>query len=328
MLLKKVSIIASMALMLSMGSISLSNAQEEVKSKDLNEKISTQQSEILNGWVKESGHWYYYQNGAMLMDQWIQSNGNWYYLSSYGNMVTKGTHLVDGKYYIFDEEGFVIYKKGWISFSFEGYVDGSSGYTDWYYSNGDGTVKIEQWIKENNKWYYAWFDGRLICEQAQSINGKWYIFDKNGKMVDKKGWIQLTDHMVGGPVWYYAKGDGTMKIDQWMKENNKWYYFGENNGYTAGIMYQGGVYEVKGDIYLFDSSGAMIEKKGWVSVFDGYEKNWFYSKGDGTVKIDQWINSAGKWYYVNEYGCMYKDFIYNINGKDYIFDANGVCQNP
>ena len=60
-----------------------------------------------------------------------------------------------------------------------------------------------------------------------------------------------------------------MLKEKWLKDNEKWYYF---NDY--GHMVYSGAFLIDGKHYVFDNSGAMIEKKGWI-YFKQYQY-WIY----------------------------------------------------
>ena len=289
------------------GEVTASYANE-----NLNEavQVKTEQTRTKNGWVKdEHGNWTYYKNGERLENQWIKENGKWYYVNRWGYMANGGSEYIDGKFYIFDNNGAMIEKKGWVELKNVN-IDSS-----WFYGNGDGTVKTDYWLKENGKWYYFNEAGYMIT-WTYGIDGKCYAFDKSGAMIEKKGWVKFDDY-----TWFYGNGDGTVKSGQWLKENGKWYYFNGN-----GEMSNEGSYYIDDKCYIFDKSGGMIEKKGW--IFDSGYSLWYYGNGDGTVKTEEWIKENGKWYYIGYWGHMIKDESLDINGKEYVFDSNGVCVNP
>ncbi|MBQ9014234.1 MAG: hypothetical protein IJ094_11920, partial [Bacilli bacterium] len=81
-----------------------------------------------------------------------------------------------------DSNGAMIEKEGWICFKYEEY-DGTY-YSIWYYGNGDGTVKTNQWIQSGKDWYYVVGDGVMITDQSLDIDGKEYIFDSNGVCIN------------------------------------------------------------------------------------------------------------------------------------------------
>lgn len=86
-------------------------------------------AEVQTGWISRGGSWYYYnasgkqaknqwlksgtdlfwmdENGAMVTDTWIEKDKQWYYMGSSGAAVS-GWQEIDGKYYYFDKEKFVM----------------------------------------------------------------------------------------------------------------------------------------------------------------------------------------------------------------------------
>ena len=96
----------------------------------------------------------------------------------------------------------MIEKKGWINFK------AYNGNYYWSYGNGDGTIKTEQWIKDNGKWYYVDYYGDLIIDGSFEIGNKAYLFDSNGAMIEKKvGFIQKMNLVT-------VLGTGEMEMEQ------------------------------------------------------------------------------------------------------------------
>lgn len=118
-----------------------------------------------DGWGKESGKWYYVENGKRVTD-WKLIGGKWYYFDGSGLLVT-GWKQIGGKWYFLTENGM---KTGW-------YKSGSS----WYYSEKSGAMKTG-WLYDGGKWYYLKSSGAMATSW-QKINGKWYWFENNGAMV-------------------------------------------------------------------------------------------------------------------------------------------------
>lgn len=90
--------------------------------------VSAQQQE---GWITHGGKWYHYskngvmarnqwlksgnklfwmdEDGAMLRDAWVERDNCWYYLSSAG-AAASGWQEIEGKWYYFDKETFIMAK--------------------------------------------------------------------------------------------------------------------------------------------------------------------------------------------------------------------------
>ena len=195
-------------------------------------------------------YWFYGNgDGTIKTSQWIKDNGTWYYVDEYGFMLENCTYEENGKLYVFDGTGAMVEKNGWIL------IDHWNAGKVWLYGNGDGTVKVSQWIKDAGRWYYVDEYGAMIESSIHEENGKIYVFDSTGVMIERNGWISI-DHWNAGKVWLYGNGDGTVKVSQWIKDGGKWYYLDIN-----GVMIKDSVYTIDGEQYLFDSTGAMIEKR-------------------------------------------------------------------
>lgn len=86
-------------------------------------------AETQTGWVLRDSNWYYYsasgrqaknqwlksgsdlfwmdEDGVMATDTWLERDKHWYYMGSSGAAVS-GWREIDGKYYYFDKESFVM----------------------------------------------------------------------------------------------------------------------------------------------------------------------------------------------------------------------------
>lgn len=175
---------------------------------------------------------------------------------------------IGDKVYLFSKNGAMTTKRGWISV----YNTVYEFYT-WYYGNGDGTVKVGEWVYDNGAWYY--FKGLnahvhaygyvygSMAKGTEEVNGKTYLFDSNGRMEYRSGWIGC-----GHNDYIFGNGDGTVKSSEWFYYNGKWYYFMRQVA-TYRDPYKGGFYcyfggqmlrdvseNIDGKVYTFDYNGA------------------------------------------------------------------------
>ena len=266
-----------------------------------------------NGWVKEDGAWYYYQDDARVTG-WLKTGGKWYYLSAEyaGRMVDWPSECIKGKWYVFNSDGSLVSKAGWIT-------QKRNDYSFKYYVRSDGTAyAINSWKKIGGKWYYFVDTGYVITEawvpNGIEINGRMSYFNKDGS------WKHNCWHSYEGK-WYYLNSDGE-PVSGWKKINKKWYFFGEGNAMLSDKWYRT---PNTNDWYYFDKSGAMVVNK-WAQDGGG----WFYQGSDG-ASVTGWKKLDGKWYYLdpNSDGrCVVDSKGYKIDGKKYDFDKNGVCITP
>ena len=196
------------------------------------------------GWVKENGSWYFYQNQKPVTKQW---QGN-YYLKADGKMAEKE--------WIYDPD-----YQGWYYLQ----SDGSYAYSTWqgdYYLNPNGKMAIAEWVYDKN--YKAWYYLKGNGAYARSEWQKNYYLKADGKMAVSE-WVQNTLEN----AWYYLKGDGSYAQDEWvgsyyLKSNGKmaalewiydksyeaWYYLKSDGTYA---------YDQEVDGYYLESDGKMRE---------------------------------------------------------------------
>ena len=214
------------------------------------------------GWVKENGSWYFYQNQKPVTKQW---QGN-YYLKADGKMAEKE--------WIYDAE-----YQGWYYLQ----SDGSYAYSTWqgdYYINSNGKMAMAEWIYDKN--YKAWYYLKGNGAYARSEWQKEYYLKADGKMAVSE-WVQNALEN----AWYYLKGDGSYAHDEWvgsyyLKSNGKmaalewiydknyvaWYYLKSDGTYA---------YDQEVDGYYLESDGKMRES----------EEDRLRRKLDGTVQHQQ-----------------------------------------
>lgn len=103
--------------------------------------IANKVNAILNkdGWFKESGKWYYYENGKKKVG-WLTYKGNKYYLDKNGVTLT-GWIQDSNKWYYADGSGAIL--KGWQT------IKGKK-----YLFKGSDHAMVTGWYKGTNKWYY------------------------------------------------------------------------------------------------------------------------------------------------------------------------------
>lgn len=115
-------------------------------------------------------------DNAVIAGQWIIQDGKWWYKHADGSYTKDGWEKIDGLWYLFDNEGWMLY-------------DWKKDGNNWYYMgrSDDGSMK-SGWLLQDNRWYYLGDlnDGSMKIGW-QKINDKWYYFDSNGSM--QTGWI-------------------------------------------------------------------------------------------------------------------------------------------
>ncbi|MDR1770788.1 MAG: cell wall-binding protein [Hungatella sp.] len=291
--------------------------------------------EMATDMVVEYNDNYYYvdENGAMVANKWVSvenddydggddddeeplnhwyyfgSNGRAYKSSSTGN--TASFKTINGKKYIFDDEGKMLY--GWIDDSGDR-VTGDDKWRDGLYYCGDendGAQRVGQWeyldIVDNSydgvhdpgvssdnlfddedqtRWFYFKTNGKKMTdENGKTINGRKYSFDVDGRM--NAEWVNWS----ASPTETVAT-NSTATTSQ------------GNAVYTRGFRYYGS-----------PEDGARVTK------------GWFQVVPDSYLNKDDYDDDENNWYYADKDGKLVASEIKTINGKKYAFNSYGAMKN-
>jgi len=172
----------------------------------------------------KKGRWYMIDtNGSMVKDSLIKVNGKTYLFDENGYMVD-GWHLYKNRWYYFDEYDFAA-EKGWKE------IDSTVYYFDddcamvtnywcyhngkWYYFGGSG-IRSKGWIYTDSNWYFM-NDDYTMHTGWKEEKGKWYYLDASGEMIT--GWKQIKD------TWYYFNNNGVMAANTFIDD-----YYVDSNG--------------------------------------------------------------------------------------------------
>lgn len=259
--------------------------------------------EHADGWYQslDTDSWYYFKSGSAIFDEFLTLDNNTYYFSTNGAMQTGVfSKLITedynsyNKYYMADNNGHIIYDKGWIQNNFV-----------WYYIDGDdGSLKLNTWYEENGKKYYFNYNATLTYGLYDLYNDIYY-FDSNGVLVDNLG--EFTGWKNFHNVWYYS--DGTSER-----------YTGKVGNYYVeyGVMKTNCMVD---DKYYVDYNGEI--RKGWISDGNSTYTNWYYADPTtGLLAYNEWKFINNQWYYFHD---QYMSQGYcTVDGTLNKFDNNGV----
>ncbi|EPB8156668.1 cell wall-binding protein [Clostridium perfringens] len=238
--------------------------------------ISSEKTDINNGWVHENNNWYYILNNEKITG-WKEIDDNWYHFNSEGIMET-GWQFINGDWYYLKSNGPMA--TGWQFINDDWYYLKPNGpmatgwqsiNDDWYYLKPNGPM-VTGWQFINNDWYYLKSNGPMATSW-QKINDDWYYLKPNGPMAT--GWQKIDNNWYylnsNGPMatgwrfldnnWYHLSENGPMTIG-WKNSDDKWYYLDDN-----GAMAQDSEKTINGNIYKFDSDGVMITDKWFESTY-------------------------------------------------------------
>ncbi|WP_034450089.1 hypothetical protein [Butyrivibrio sp. AE2032] len=292
------------------------------------------------GWKGEGEYWrYFISETEYYRNTWEEIDGHWYYFMDDGSIVINCWALIDGKAYHFDTKGHME-KNKWVQrgklhlgYDSDGYWLDDETKPGWGYVGPNG-VAYTGWKQINGSWYFfgnvnndnEYGQYCAMYAGMREIGDTYYYFGTNGKM-QTNCWFEDD-----AGTYYYFGPDGKI-VDGWQKINGKWYYFNPYN-YPGYSMSTGATLDWYSpddwsawDVWIFESNGALTSKTGW--YYDSKTESWYYIKGGGKCRRNEWYKEGGKWYYFEEEGRMVankKNFI--INEKAYDFDSNGVCRNP
>lgn len=290
------------------------------------------------GWRNLAGDWYYFDSQHVMASGRVQVDGQWYFLGSPGSRndgkmqhsgwffdsasstwgyasptgrLLTGWQLIFGAWYYLDASGAM--QVGWINDSGVWYYARASGAMvtgwvkvedTWYYLNPSGAMR-RGWLYSNGNWYWldeisgAMATGHSVCCSNQ------YIFDASGSMAASR-WVSFDGN------WYYADPSGALHAG-WLKQGNTWYYLDPvTRAMATGLVNDNGY------TYACGSSGEMIS--GWAFV----SGHWYYAGDGGALLRGKWLQSGGKWYYLDSASCEMKTGLFDVGDKRYFALNSGA----
>ena len=284
---------------------------------------------VKTGWVKESGKWYFYKDGAkatgwqewdgkryylnsdgtMKANEWmIDADGSIYYFRSWGGAYKSCNVVINGRSYTFGADS-KMQGSQWIVKGGNWYLtkDGkiATGWQEWqgskYYLNSDGTMRSNEWrLDDTGKIRYLCSWGGAYKNRSAKINGRSYTFNNNADVTNTQ-WIAMDG------TWKLAK-DGRIATG-WQTWENNLYYLNSDGSMKANEAFTDG-----GKLYFFRSWGGAYKNCWYTSNGKKYylhdnsaayqnewlkaDGKWYYFQSDSTMAIDTWIDN----YYVNASG--------------------------
>ncbi len=158
-----------------------------------------------NAIIEDGDNKYYVDaSGARVTNQWISMENEddetvgdnddistlWFYFGSSGKAYTDAVKTIDGKKYIFDDNGYML--SGWQTYGEDNDLyylgDENEGwaYTGWQFLELDEDIEDDDY--DDEEWFYFKpSNGKAYVNSRKYISGKYYTFDENGVMQDK--WV-------------------------------------------------------------------------------------------------------------------------------------------
>lgn len=285
---------------------------------------------VKTGWVKESGKWYFYKDGAkatgwqewdgkryylnsdgtMKANEWmIDGDGSIYYFRSWGGAYKSCNVVINGRSYTFGADSKMqgsqwIVKGGKWYLAKEGKI--ATGWQEWqgskYYLNSDGTMRSNEWrLDDSGKIRYLCSWGGAYKNRSANINGRSYTFNSNADVTNTQ-WISLDG------TWKLAK-DGRIATG-WQTWDKNLYYLNSDGSMKANEAFTDG-----GKLYFFRSWGGAYKNCWYTS---GGKK--YYLHDNSAAYQNEWLKADGKWYYFQSDSTMATDTWID----NYYVDASGV----
>ena len=288
-------------------------------SQHLSQKIATSLSsnttQLKNGWYSEKDNWYYYNNN--MQKGWFQGGNDWYYFNPINGQMQKSWLQGGNDWYYFNPVSGRM-QKNWLQ-----------GGDDWYYFNPISGHMQKSWLQGGNDWYYfSPITGHMQKSWLQGGNDWYYFSPTSGHM--QKGWLQ------GGNDWYYFNPTsghmqtGTINVDgkkysfkndgRMIKDTWGWPFPSVGEGYFSGAQLfgvnPGGEFRMNGfhdglDFGSADHPGSavhavhsgVVTQIGYIAGLENYVvvrsdeytfvyQEAFSNKGNISVKVGQQINTG------------------------------------
>lgn len=285
---------------------------------------------VKTGWLKESGKWYFYKDGAkatgwqewdgkryylnadgtMKSNEWmIDADGSIYYFRSWGGAYKNCNVVINGRSYTFGADS-KMQGSQWIVKGGNWYLakDGkiATGWQEWqgskYYLNSDGTMRSNEWqLDDSGKIRYLCGWGGAYKNRSAKINGRSYTFNSNADVTNTQ-WIAMNG------TWKLAK-NGQIATG-WQTWENNLYYLNSDGSMKANEAFTDG-----GKLYFFRSWGGAYKNCWYTS---GGKK--YYLHDNSAAYQNEWLKADGKWYYFQSDSTMAT----NTWIDNYYVDASGV----
>lgn len=285
---------------------------------------------VKTGWVKESGKWYFYKDGAkatgwqewdgkryylnsdgtMKANEWmIDADGSIYYFRSWGGAYKSCNVVINGRSYTFGADS-KMQGSQWIVKGGNWYLTKggkiATGWQEWqgskYYLNSDGTMRSNEWrLDDTGKIRYLCSWGGAYKNRSAKINGRSYTFNNNADVTNTQ-WIAMDG------TWKLAK-DGRIATG-WQTWENNLYYLNSDGSMKANEAFTDG-----GKLYFFRSWGGAYKNCWYTSNGKKY-----YLHDNSAAYQNEWLKADGKWYYFQSDSTMAT----NTWIDNYYVDASGV----
>lgn len=279
---------------------------------------------VKSGWISKDGAEYYLnKDGGVCKNEFITyGESEKYYVGEDGKKQHGVVKTYTGKILFFDETtGLLHQQSGWIKY--EGFD---------YYLKSTGEIYQNELLDFGDNTYYIGNDGRKKSGILTLNNKIYYFYPSTGLMKKDGGWINYE-----GDDYFFRK-NGTAYKDEILKFGKVAYYVGKDGKKKKGLVTIG-----ENQFYFDDKYGHLSQKSQWVK----YNGNDYFTRSDGTIYKNEFLNFGKDTYYVGSNGTKeiglteINNTIYyfypsngllrkqsgwiTANGKEYFFNKNGIA---
>lgn len=230
-----------------------------------------------NDGVLKTG-WHTYQYGYNLDDDNVDDyrydlENIYLYFDKISGKKLTGKHNINGKEYIFDEEGIMLSK--WtpyelsITNSISYYGDLNSGFkskNEWIYEKPSYLMDVEAYNNEEKKYFYSNKSGDLVKNKIKRIDNEYYAFNDQGIMQTGLVIMDENDEYIATVDFDYAIGEDFIKKGELATGENAFFYIdGSGNAASDNIIYPK---SGKIRLYYFDETGKRVTGQNLIHFTD------------------------------------------------------------
>ena len=255
----------------------------------------TIQTDPVDGWNDDKTQ--YYEGGSPVTNEIRQIDGKWYGFDDGG--------------YLYKDQTFYLYWGGNYN-EYRAKLDGTLFSNEWYDGEEEYDYDTEQFF---TKRFYYQEGGAKPKDKLLTVDGVKYYFDYEGK-------IQRSFSKDMGTSVVFVNSDGRATEKQYPAKDD--WISGTVNGRTINYYCQNNklvkskVIKIGTALYAFDYDGRMYSDDDF--YFDG---NYYRAKANGQLYVNAWYK-GDSWstYYYGEGGKAVKDVV-TIGKKKYLFGSSG-----
>lgn len=183
-----------------------------------------------------------------IKSEWKSTDKGWQYYDAEGNVVKDGEKTVEGKKYLFNEEGYLLTGIQYV------------GNNTYYFAKTGKTPKDGLGVKNTSSGWKT-FDGKQYYLEKGKVSTGWKTINKQKfyfdatKTLSKRGVMATGFYKIGKNTYYFSPSGKTgtkgKMLKGWQTIKNKRYYF-----YSSGVMAKNTYIKQ----YQVTSSGALSSK--------------------------------------------------------------------